>query len=81
VEKLRSCYRESLKLAVGNGLESIAFPFVSTGVYGYPKEKAARIAVDEVSGFLRETRQITQVVFCVFDDENYWIYEELLAAR
>lgn len=78
-ELLASCYRESLKLAVDNGLQSIAFPAISTGIYGYPKRDAAQIAVAEVSAFLQRPNDLTQVIFCVFDDETYAVYEELLA--
>jgi len=78
-ELLASCYRESLKLAADNGLQSIAFPAISTGVYGYPKRDAAQIAVAEVIAFLQGSNDLTQVIFCVFDDETYAIYEELLA--
>ena len=77
-ELLASCYRKSLELAADSGLQSMAFPAISTGVYGYPKREAARIAVTQVSAFLEETSQISQVVFCVFDDETYDIYKELL---
>lgn len=75
---LASCYRESLQLAIDNGVESIAFPAISTGVYGYPRHAAAQIAVAEVSAFLDRSEQLTKVIFCVFDDENHAIYEALL---
>jgi O-acetyl-ADP-ribose deacetylase (regulator of RNase III) len=75
---LASCYRESLKLAVDNGLRSIAFPAISTGVYGYPRREAAQIAVAEVTAFLAESDQLNQVIFCVFDDETHAVYEALL---
>ncbi len=78
-DKLASCYRESMKLAADHGIQSIAFPAISTGVYGYPKHEAAQIAVAEVTGFLEQTGQINQVVFCVFDDETHMVYEALLA--
>ncbi len=77
-EKLASCYRRSLELAVENGLKTIAFPNISTGVYGYPKKEAAQIAVNEIKSFLNNTKTIEQVVFCVFDDENFKIYSNLL---
>ena len=76
--QLASCYRESLGLATGNGLASIAFPNISTGVYGYPKADAARIAVAEVNSYLQRNELPTTVIFCVFDDENYRIYNSLL---
>ncbi|MCR5134621.1 MAG: O-acetyl-ADP-ribose deacetylase [Clostridiales bacterium] len=60
-EKLSACYWNSLKLAVDNGVRSIAFPAISTGVYGYPKEKAARTAVRAVRGFLnRRERELRE---------------------
>ena len=77
-EKLASCYTESLKLAVSQGCTSVAFPNISTGVYGYPKREAARIAVASVKKFLESSTTPLKVIFCCFDDENYSIYEELL---
>jgi O-acetyl-ADP-ribose deacetylase (regulator of RNase III) len=77
-EKLSSCYRRSLEVAVENGVKSIAFPNISTGVYGYPKREAAQIAVKTVSVFLKNNTEIKQVIFCVFEDENFEIYNELL---
>lgn len=75
---LRSCYRKSLELAVKNDVKSIAFPNISTGVYRFPKELAAQIAIDEVSNFLKENNSIEQVIFVCFDNENYKIYSQLL---
>ena len=75
---LASCYRESLSLAASHGLRSIAFPNISTGVYGYPKDAAARIAVDTVRAFLADSDMPSQVVFCVFDEANYLIYQDLI---
>jgi O-acetyl-ADP-ribose deacetylase (regulator of RNase III) len=75
---LASCYRESLALAASHGLRSIAFPSISTGVYGYPKEAAARIAVTTVRDFLGAGDWPGQVTFCVFDDRDYLIYQDLL---
>ncbi len=79
-EKLASCYRKSLEIAIVNGIRTIAFPNISTGVYGYPKEEAAKIATQEVKQFLSRTNKIDEVIFCIFDDENYYIYKQLLAA-
>ena len=63
-DKLRSCYRKSLKLAKENGIHSIAFPLISTGGFGYPKEEGMRIAVDEINAFLlKEDMDIYLVVF------------------
>jgi O-acetyl-ADP-ribose deacetylase (regulator of RNase III) len=77
-EKLASCYRRSLEVALGNDVKTIAFPNISTGVYGYPKHQAAQIAIYEVSAFLIEHPEIEKVTFCVFDDENFDIYKKLL---
>ncbi len=77
-EKLASCYRRSLEIAVKNRLRTIAFPNISTGVYGYPKMEAAEVAVNEVKKFLENNIQIEQIIFCVFDDENFKIYQTLL---
>jgi O-acetyl-ADP-ribose deacetylase (regulator of RNase III) len=77
-ELLASCYRKSLLLAEEAGLESIAFPNISTGVYGYPKEKAAEVAVTSVRETLKETPGIKRVVFVCFDGENYALYGKLI---
>jgi len=77
-ELLASCYRKSLLLAAEAGLKSIAFPNISTGVYGYPKDRAAGVAVDAVRKTLEETSGIERVVFVCFDDENLKLYKELL---
>jgi O-acetyl-ADP-ribose deacetylase (regulator of RNase III) len=77
-KKLASCYHKSLQVAKSNGLESLAFPNISTGVYGYPKKEAALIAVKTVSDFLEVNPEVKRVVYCVFDEENYSIYKKLL---
>jgi O-acetyl-ADP-ribose deacetylase (regulator of RNase III) len=79
-ELLACCYRKSLLLAHGEGLKTIAFPNISTGVYGYPKDKAAAIAIETVRKTLEETPEIEKVIFAVFDPENYHIYSKLLDA-
>lgn len=73
---LANCYKNSLKLAESVDVKSIAFPNISTGVYKFPKELAAKIAVNEVQNFQSEI--IEKVVFVCFDDENEFIYRELL---
>jgi O-acetyl-ADP-ribose deacetylase (regulator of RNase III) len=77
-EKLASCYRRSLELAVQNQISTLAFPNISTGVYGYPKESASEIAISTVKEFLENHAEIQQVIFCAFDEENYRIYKNLL---
>lgn len=77
-EKLASCYTESLKLAVSHGCAHVAFPNISTGVYGYPKREAAGIAITSVERFMKNSTTRLKVIFCCFDDENYAIYRELL---
>lgn len=73
---LANCYKNSLKLAESVDVKSIAFPNISTGVYKFPKELAAKIAVNEVQNFQSEI--IEKVVFVCFDDENEFVYRELL---
>lgn len=77
-ELLASCYRKSLFLAAKAGFSTIAFPNISTGVYGFPKEGAARIALDTVQKTLAETPEIQEVIFVCFDRENYRLYLDLL---
>ena len=81
-EKLAACYRNSLALAAENGCKSIAFPCISTGIYGYPKEEAAKIAVREVKSFLAAKNakgaKGMEVVFCCFSERDKWFYEQVL---
>ncbi|MFO0994101.1 MAG: O-acetyl-ADP-ribose deacetylase [Hyphomicrobiales bacterium] len=75
---LAACYRRSLELAQGHALASIAFPAISTGVYGYPRDAAARIAVDTVSDTLTQTSSIERVLFCCFDRQTHDLYVAIL---
>jgi len=75
---LANSYRNSLTLAVGNTVRTIAFPNISTGIYGFPKRQAATIAIHEVTDFLNKDGSLQQVIFCCFDQENFDIYRELL---
>ena len=75
---LASAYRESLKLAADNKLSSISFPSISTGAYGYPVDKAARVALKEVVSFLTEVTSIKEVVFVLFDTRTFEIYADTL---
>jgi O-acetyl-ADP-ribose deacetylase (regulator of RNase III) len=77
-ELLRSCYRNSLKLAAEHGLQSIAFPCISTGVYGYPADDAAAIAVKTVVQFMNNPSSIQRVIFCCFSDQDRRRYETLI---
>jgi O-acetyl-ADP-ribose deacetylase (regulator of RNase III) len=77
---LESCYKNSLLLAESHGVKSIAFPNISTGVFYFPKEKAARIAVQTVQSMAEHAPHLEQVVFVCFDEENFALYkaQELL---
>jgi O-acetyl-ADP-ribose deacetylase (regulator of RNase III) len=76
---LASCYLASLQLAKSSNCKTIAFPNISTGIYGFPKEKAATVAVNEVIAFLEKNILPEKVIFCCFDDENYVIYKRILS--
>jgi len=75
-EKLKDCYINSLKLAETAHLNSIAFPNISTGIFGFPKDKAAKIAIEAVTNFQSDT--VKKVVFVCFDEENYRLYADRL---
>ena len=77
-ELLKSCYLSCLKLAEENGVESIAFCCISTGVFGFPQKEAAQIAVDTVKKYKAEMNSNIKVIFNVFKDDDYIIYNELL---
>ena len=75
---LASCYRSCLTIANEHRIRSIAFPGISTGVYGYPKEQAAEIAVNETRKFLKKNNYPEKVIFVAFSDSDYEIYRKLL---
>ncbi|RIE04492.1 O-acetyl-ADP-ribose deacetylase [Cohnella faecalis] len=77
-EKLSSCYRNTLNLAVEKGIKSIAFSNISTGIYGFPKDKAAEVALKTVADFIEKNATIERVQFVCFDRDNYDIYLERL---
>jgi O-acetyl-ADP-ribose deacetylase (regulator of RNase III) len=77
-ELLASCYRESLRLAAAHGAQSVAFPCIGTGVYGYPFEDAARIAVATIESSLQEFGAINEVIFCCFSAGDAAVYRRLL---
>ncbi len=75
---LASCYRRSLELAREHALESIAFPSISTGIYGYPIRLAANVAIRSVSAFFQNATGVKAVVFCCHSDGDLQVYAELL---
>jgi O-acetyl-ADP-ribose deacetylase len=77
--KLASCYNNSLMLAAKNDIKTVAFPNISTGIYSYPKNEAAQIAVGTVSEFLKTNALPHKVYFVCFDEENYQLYKSLLS--
>ena len=77
-ELLASAYYNSLKLAEEHNLAKIAFPNISTGIYGFPKAPGAEIAVSTVKQFMQHAKNVKEVVFVCFDDENYKLYSQLL---
>jgi O-acetyl-ADP-ribose deacetylase (regulator of RNase III) len=80
-ELLTSCYRRSLEIAAEQGFKTIAFPSISTGIYGYPIEQAARIAVVTVRDFLREHNTVIDVTFCCFSESDLRVYRQIIQAE
>lgn len=76
---LTNCYENCLRLAVENGIESIAFPAISCGVYGYPIREACRIAVDTTGKFLKTDKSIKKVIFILFSSDDYKVYKNYLS--
>ena len=77
-DDLAACYRNSLALAVKHGLRSVAFPAIGTGAYGFPADRAARIAVGEVRDFLKREQSIDKVIFVCFDKSARRAYDAAL---
>ena len=77
-ELLKSCYLSCLKLAEENGVDSIAFCCISTGVFGFPQREAAEIAISTVKRHKKTTKSDIKVIFNVFKDDDYAIYSKLL---
>lgn len=75
---LANCYENSLKTAENHGIKSIAFPAISTGVYGFPKDLASKIAVKTAAEFLRKNKSIEKIIFVCFDELTCSLYEEAL---
>lgn len=78
-ELLKQCYHQALELACAKGFKTIAFPNISTGVYGFPKEIAVEIATQTVEDFLKEHQCIDEVIFVCFDFENYALYKKIIS--
>ena len=77
-ELLKSCYLCSLQIADGQQLTSIAFPCISTGIYRFPKDKAANIAVSTVKSEIGKTTFLKKIIFACFGDDDYCLYEQIL---
>jgi O-acetyl-ADP-ribose deacetylase (regulator of RNase III) len=77
-EKLRNCYRNSLELAVKNNIKTIAFPAISTGIYGFPVSRAASIAINTVKDFVKSDNSIEKVIFVCFSKEDFDLYQKML---
>jgi O-acetyl-ADP-ribose deacetylase (regulator of RNase III) len=77
---LASCYRRSMEVAAEQGVHSIAFPSISTGIYGYPIELAANIAVNTVSSSLAKFRSFEEVIFCCFSASDLAVYQRIIQA-
>ncbi len=75
---LSNCYKNSLRLAVDHKIKTIAFPAISTGVYSFPIERAAKIAIESVNEFLIKNNKINKVIFCCFDIATFDIYKSLI---
>ncbi|XP_018648099.1 hypothetical protein Smp_140900.1 [Schistosoma mansoni] len=75
---LESTYRKALELCSEHNIQSIAFPCISTGVYGFPNEAAAKVALHTVLSYLKSHQEIQRVIFCIFMDVDYKIYENLI---
>ena len=78
---LTNCYYNSLKLAIENKIKTIAFPAISTGIYGFPLESATKIAIKTVKEFLKANESIEKVIFVCFDDLTYNIYKKILVNK
>lgn len=80
-ELLASCYRRSLEVAAANGIRTLAFPGISTGVYGYPVRQAAGIACATVRSHVARFPSLQEIIFCCFSEPDLAIYKELLSAN
>ena len=76
--KLASCYKESLNIAEKNNLQSISFPAISTGIFGYPIEEAAKITITTIINWLEQSKKIKLVQLVLFDSKSMQIHEKIL---
>lgn len=77
-ELLAACYRNSLQVGAENGIATLAFPSISTGIFGYPIELAARVAVNTVRSTLKTVGGFAEIIFCCFSEGDLQVYEEVL---
>ncbi|WP_036647828.1 O-acetyl-ADP-ribose deacetylase [Paenibacillus pini] len=80
-DKLEKCYKNSLDIAVKHNVKSIAFPNISTGIYRFPKLKAAQIAFSSVQSFIEDEKFMDRIQFVCFDEENYQIYLKIFKEK
>jgi O-acetyl-ADP-ribose deacetylase (regulator of RNase III) len=80
-EQLASCYRRAMEIAAENNLKTIAFPAISTGIYGFPIRPAAEIAINTVRAFAESISSIQEVIFCCFSQDDYETYSKLLSEK
>ena len=78
---LKSCYEKSLQIAVQNNFKSIAFPAISTGVYRFPKELAAKIAIETINEFLRDDDFFEKIILTCFSEETYQVYRNFVKSN
>lgn len=79
-EQLTNCYLNTLKLAVENKIKTLAFPAISTGLYGFPLERATQIAIKTVKNFIQSDKVIQKIIFVCFDQNTYQTYENIFAS-
>lgn len=77
-EKLASCYKNSLKVAQENGIKNVAFPAVSTGIYGYPVEKAAKVSLGAVKDFIENDSDLEKIIFVLHSDEDFEVFKNII---
>jgi len=80
-ELLASCYRNSINIAIKQGFKTIAFPSISTGVYGYPIELATTVAIQTVRDTVQKPSKLEEVIFCCFSKDDLAVYESLLQKK